>query len=123
MTQSLGQFARFVVVGVINTVASYAIYFALLQVMPYLVAYTIAYIAGVAISYGLSTRFVFRVPRRLSTALRFPLVYVAQYAIGSAVVVVLVEMMNVPASIAALIAIGVSIPPTFLLSRALLKPD
>ena len=123
MTRSLRQFARFVVAGAINTIASYALYLALLQVMPYLAAYTISYVVGIAMSYVLSTRFVFRVPRRMRTAMRFPLVYVAQYAISSIVVVLLVEKLGVDPSVAALIAIVVTIPPTFLLSRVLLTAD
>ena len=120
MTRSLHQFARFVAAGAINTAASYAIYFLLLQFLPYLAAYTIAYVAGIVISYALLTRFVFHAPRRLSTALRFPLVYVAQYIVGSTVVVFLVEALNVRASIAALVAIVASIPVSFLLSRTIL---
>ena len=121
MAQSLRQFALFVVAGTINTAASYAIYFVLLQFMPYLAAYTISYVAGIVISYALLTRYVFHTPRRLATALRFPLVYAAQYVVGSIVIVFLVEAMDVDASIAALIAIVLSIPMSFLLSRTILR--
>ena len=121
MRPALPQFARFIAAGAINTVASYAIFLALLQFAPYLVAYTIAYAIGIAISYLLMTRFVFATPPRLRTALRFPLVYVAQYLTGSAVIVVLVEAWGVSAPIAAIVAIVASIPVTFLLSRTILR--
>ena len=51
MRPALLQFARFIVAGAVNTVASYAIFLVLLQFMPYLAAYTIAYVIGVGISY------------------------------------------------------------------------
>ena len=121
MRPALLQFARFLVAGAVNTVASYAIFLVLLQFMPYLAAYTIAYVIGVGISYVLLTSFVFRTPRRVTTALRFPLVYVAQYLTGSAVIVLLVEAWAVHASIAAIVAIVVSIPVSFLLSRTVLR--
>ena len=121
MRPALLQFARFLVAGAVNTVASYAIFLVLLQFMPYLAAYTIAYVIGVGISYLLLTSFVFRTPRRVATALRFPLVYIAQYLTGSVVIVLLVEAWGVRASIAAIAAIVASIPVSFLLSRTILR--
>jgi putative flippase GtrA len=121
MRPALLQFARFLIAGAVNTVASYATFLLLLWFMPYLAAYTIAYVVGVAISYVLLTSFVFATPRRIATALRFPLVYVAQYLIGSAVIVVLVERWNVRAPIAAIVAIFATIPVSFLLSRTIFR--
>ena len=121
MRPALLQFARFLAAGAINTVASYAIFLVLLRFVPYLVAYTIAYVIGIAISYLLMTRFVFFTPPRLRTALRFPLVYVAQYLTGSAVIVVLVEAWGIRAPIAAIAAIVASVPVTFVLSRTILR--
>jgi putative flippase GtrA len=121
MRPALLQFARFLVAGAINTVASYGVFVVLLQFMPYLAAYTAAYLLGVAVSYLLMTSFVFRTPRRAATALRFPLVYIVQYLTGSAVIVLLVETWSVRAPIAAIVAIVVSIPVSFLLSRTILR--
>jgi putative flippase GtrA len=121
MRPALLQFARFLVAGAINTITSYGIFVVLLQFMPYLAAYTIAYIVGVLLSYLLLTTFVFHTRRRLTTALRFPLVYIAQYLTGSAVIVALVEAWDVRAPIAAIVAIVASIPVGFLLSRSILR--
>jgi len=121
MREAAREFSRFLIAGAVNTVASYAVYLLLLAILPYLVAYTIAYVVGIAISYLLLTRFVFRTQHRLATAVRFPLVYVAQYLMGSAVLTLLVETLTVRASIAAIVAIVASIPVTFLLSRFVLR--
>lgn len=121
MRPALRQFARFLIAGAVNTVASYVIFLLLLGFMPYLVAYTISYVIGIAISYVLLTSFVFAAPRRMATALRFPFVYVVQYLIGSAVIVLLVETWNVRAPIAAIVAIFATIPLSFLLSRTILR--
>ena len=114
------QFMRFLAAGAINTVASYVVFLLLLQFIPYLAAYTIAYVAGIMLSYFLLTSFVFRTQRRLVSAVRFPAVYIAQYLVGSGLIVVLVEAWGVRASLAAIVAIVVSIPVTFLLSRTIL---
>ena len=68
----------------------------MLTFLPYLAAYAISYLLGIVLSYLLLTRFVFRAPPRLSTAVRFPLVYVAQYLLGSAVLALLVEAFDIP---------------------------
>jgi len=111
------QFLRFLLTGTANTVASYAVYFALLPVLPYLVAYAVAYALGILLSYALMTRFVFQRRARWSTAVRFPLIYVAQYGLGSATTYVLVEHAQVAPWLAAAIAIVIVVPATFLLAR------
>ena len=121
-TRDLRSFARFVVVGVINTVASYSLFVALELVLPYVVAYAIAYVAGIVLSYMLNTGFVFRVPRRWSTFLRFPLVYVVQFALGSGVIVALVEGFAMSPRVAALLALVATVPVTFLAARFVLRP-
>lgn len=115
------EFLRFLVTGTINTAASYALYFVLLRVMPYLAAYTIAYVFGIALSYVLMTRFVFRARAGVGTALRFPLIYVAQYVLGSSIIYVLVEHAHLAPWLAALIAMIVVVPTTFVLARLLFR--
>ena len=111
------EFLRFLATGTANTVASYALYVALLPVLPYLVAYTVAYAFGIVLSYALMTRFVFRRAARWSTAVRFPLIYVVQYGLGSGTIYLLVEHGRVAAWLAAAIAMIVVVPTTFLLAR------
>ena len=51
MRQTLRELARFLAAGAVNTALTYAIYLLLLAIAPYLVAYTVAYVSGIAISY------------------------------------------------------------------------
>jgi len=115
-------FARFLVAGVANTVASYALFVALELVLPYLVAYAIAYVTGIVLSYFLNTRFVFRVPQRWSTFMKFPIVYLVQFLLGSAVIVGLVEALGFSPRIAALLALVVTVPATYLTAKLVLRP-
>ena len=113
-------FARFLLVGLVTTVASYGLFVALELVLPYLIAYAIAYVSGFLLSYLLNTRVVFRVARSWSTFLRFPLVYVFQFVLGSLVIVLLVEWLAIAPRIAALVALAVTVPVTYFAAKLVL---
>lgn len=110
-------FLRFLISGGINTVATYAAYLALLQANSYKVAYTAAYVFGIVIAFFINRLFVFRTHRGWRSLLMFPFVYLAQYLVSLAVVFAWVEHLKMPAALAPLIAIVVTIPLTFILSR------
>jgi putative flippase GtrA len=111
---------RYGLAGALNTGATYVLFYALLQIAPYASAYTVAFIAGIGLSYALNARFVFAAPIRLASALAWPLVYLVQYVVGLAVLALLVERFGVVPATAAIIAIVVTIPLTFVLSRRVL---
>lgn len=112
---------RFLAAGAVNTAATYAIYYGLLERFHYTAAYTIAYVAGILLSYVLNARFVFRVPLSWRGLMAFPLVYAVQYVLGVAVLYAAIEGFGVPRQVALLIVIVVTIPVTFVLSRWVLR--
>lgn len=112
---------RFLIAGAINTVTSYVIYLALLHAIGYLPAYSAGYAAGVVVSYFLNTRFVFRTAPRLSSFVRFPLVYVAQYLLGGLLLWLGVDVLGIPRELALAFSIAVTVPFTFFASRFVLK--
>ncbi|MGN6120147.1 MAG: GtrA family protein [Rhodanobacter sp.] len=111
------RFFRFLISGGINTVATYAIYLVLLRVVEYRVAYTIAYVIGIFLAYAINRMFVFRTHRGWSSALLFPLVYLVQYLVSIASVWIWVDKLDLPKVLAPSIAILVTVPMTYLLSR------
>ena len=113
---------RFLLSGAINTGATYVIYLALLPLLHYTAAYTIAYVTGIVLAYSLNTRFVFRVRHTARRLALFPLVYVVQYLLGVVALRVAIGTFDVPQKLALLASIAVTIPLTFLLSRLILKP-
>lgn len=113
---------RFLVSGGINTAITYLLYLALLPGLGYWPAYSVAFVTGIFTAYYLNTRFVFRVRTSTGRAAAFPLVYLAQYLFGLAVLHVSVRWAGVPAEYAALISIALSVPFTFALSRLVLAP-
>lgn len=112
------RFARFLLSGALNTAVTYLIYLALLQLIPYIFAYTVSYAGGIAMAFFLNRMFVFKTHRGLKSLLLFPLVYLVQYCVGLIVAVVWVEGLELPRSLAPIASIIVTIPITFILSRA-----
>jgi putative flippase GtrA len=84
------------------------------------IAYTVAYVLGIATSYLINVTFVFRQKKSLRSAIKFPFVYVAQYFLGLALLSALTYY-GLDSRIAMLLVIIVSVPFTFVLSRFVLK--
>lgn len=110
-------FARFLVSGGVNTLITYVLYLALLQVLPYRLSYTISFVFGIALAYVINHYFVFQVRRHGARGLLFPFVYAVQYLVGLLVVHTWVALLHWHASLAPLAAIVVTLPVTFLLSK------
>lgn len=111
------RFLRFIVSGGVNTAITYGIYLVLLQIITYQISYSIAYVSGIAVSYALNRSFVFRNHHGLRSILLFPLVYVAQYALGMLLLWLWVEMAGLSDKVAPLIVVAVTLPLTYVLSR------
>ena len=111
---------RYLVAGAVNTVASWLIYVALLQLVSYRFAYPAAFACGILISFVLNCWFVFGVPLRWRRLLPYPAVYAAQFAVGYAVVWLVVEKLGWPAWPAPLFALAFTVPLGFVLTRRLL---
>ena len=112
-----GEFVRFLIMGGANTLVAYAIYLLLLNWMRYEIAYAIGYACGIVLAYALSAAFVFRKPLSRRSAVRFPLVYVAQFLISLGVLRVAVEYAHIPQWLAFGFAVALTIPATFVLTR------
>ncbi|MFC1758317.1 GtrA family protein [Planctomycetota bacterium] len=112
---------KFVVSGGLNSALSLAIYWILALFLPYRLAYTIAYICGICISYVLQAKWVFR-GRMTLRHVAFPMVYLVQYVLGIGLLSLLVELLAVPQSLAPLLVIVATLPVTFCLSRSVLEP-
>lgn len=114
------EFARFLGVGVVNTGVGYGVYLLLLRWLGYELAYAAAYVVGIVVAYVLNSLFVFRSPLRLRTALRYPFVYLAQYLFGSVLLYFMVRWLGLDRRWAALVALILSVPVSFLLNRVAL---
>lgn len=115
------EFAKFLVVGAVNTGGGYVIYLGLLQAFDYRVAYTVSFVLGVMISYWLNAWYVFKEPLSLKKFLKFPLVYLVQYLTGGVLLYLLVGQFGLSPLLAPLFVVALNLPITFLLSRLIVK--
>lgn len=117
----LHRFIRFAAVGAINTAVSYAVYLGLIAAIGYMWAYVAAFAIGVAVSFLLSSRWVFGVRATAAQAALFPLVYAPQLLLGSVVLGAAVEGFGVHPKIALLFVIALTLPLNFLLAKLILR--
>jgi putative flippase GtrA len=112
---------RFVVVGGINTVATYAIFVLLGLVMPAWLAFTIAFAAGLAwVVFG-SARVVFRARSSPSRLLLFALWYLLVYAMGRLIVQLIDPVGVVALLLTSAVIIVVTTPLSYLGGRMIFR--
>jgi len=115
------EYVRFIVARVACTVATYALYLALLRWLRYELAYAISFVFGIAIAYVASARLVFAEPLRLRAALQFPLVYVVQFVATFLLLRLSVEILGIPETWALAIVVVLLLPLTFILSKRIVR--
>lgn len=115
------QFLRFLLIGLVNTVATYILYLFLLQFLHYSYAYTITFVVGVVLSYFLTSIFVFKAKLSIRKGISYPLVYLVQYLVGLLVLHICVKMLGLPAWFSGIVVVLVAVPITFVLSRFILS--
>ena len=116
------RFARFLAVGATNTVVSYAVYLVLLRVIDYRVAYTLAYLVGLALGYWMQARWVFRAPFGTRSAVAYVATYISMYLASVLMLWVAVDLLGVPKPFAMLVALCVTVPTSFLLMSRGFRP-
>lgn len=119
--KSLTDLIKFVIGGGINTAFTFFLYFGLQVILPYQVAYALAFVTGIVFSYWFNARIVFNIPIRWKGFFAFPLVYLVQYLLSAMLLSVFVERLGIPQSVAPLVVIILTIPITFALTRWFLR--
>jgi len=115
------EFFRFIIAGSVNTLLSWLIFVALVQYLAYLVAYSMAYVFGILVSYYLNVKFVFRESIMLESIIKYPLIYLSQYFCGMILMWIIAGQLKLPPQVAMGIVITMTVPITFLISRKLIK--
>ena len=118
-----GEMLRFLIGGVLNVSVGYGGYLIFLHWFRYEVAYAFAYILGITVSYVFSALYVFRQPLRWRSALRYPLVYLLQFLLGLILLKILVDVLHMPQRFAPLAVAVLTIPATYLASRAIIRTN
>jgi putative flippase GtrA len=113
-------FARFLVGGAVNTIATHGLFMVLSWSMSPSVAYSIAYLSGIVLAYVINTAFVFRTRASIGSAARFPGAYLVPYFVGLSLLMLLTRA-GLDSRLAMLAVIAVNVPLTFVMTRYVLK--
>lgn len=90
------RFLRFAAVGAVNTGISFALYAVLVwRDVHYMLSGTIAYIVGIAVSYLLSTKFVFQRKRTADNLMKFVSVYLSALLINLGLLYLAVDIIGI----------------------------
>jgi putative flippase GtrA len=89
-----GQAGRFAIVGVVNTLLTGSLFYALTFVLPAWLAYTIAFTLGIVFVATVSPRLVFQARPSASRRAAYALWYLVVYLVGLASVRVLDDLMR-----------------------------
>lgn len=119
--KSLIDLIRFVIGGGINTAFTFFLYLGLQTILPYQVAYAVAFAVGIVFSYFFNAIIVFKTLISWKGFFAFPLVYLVHYLISAVLLSVFVERLGIPQRFAPLIVIAMTTPITFVLTRWYLR--
>ena len=112
---------RFLVAGALNTLLSIAVYQAALFVTGHVVAYVLAYAAGVLFAYFAYTRHVFNAPSSTGRFMAFTLFYIASGFAGTLVNAGLIEHAALHARLAIFVTVVMMLPVNYFGSKWCLR--
>ena len=115
----LKQFIKFGIVGVINTVSSWAFYYPLIFInVEYKIATTIAYILSSIIGYVLNNGWVFKKNVYDSNSvLRYYIVYGSSFFLNIGCMYLWVDVLHLSTYIAPILTLFITVPYNFIFSR------
>jgi putative flippase GtrA len=116
------QAVRFLVVGGLNTLATYAVFIVLGLFMPAWIAYTIAFAAGIAWVVLGSSKFVYKGDHSARRLAVFAGWYIVIYAIGRVIIHLLSPVGFVDLAIASVLVLVVTTPLNFIGGRFIFAP-
>jgi len=114
---------RYLAAGGFNTLLGYLLYLGLLRVLDFRLAYVLAFVFGILLSFGLLRHMVFARAGRRHALPWVAATHLLQLALGLGIVQVWVVWWGAPAWAAPLAAAAVCVPLIFLLQRWVFTPD
>ena len=113
---TLWRWLRYVAGGGLNTALTWAIYWVLTHYLAYQAAYAIAYVLGIAFSYAINARLVFKRSMSWLGLGAFGLMYCVLYLTSAWLLGVFVEVVQVNVIWAPLVVTVCMVPLSYLLS-------
>lgn len=123
MKETGREFLRFIIIGVVNTINYYVVYLLLHLVFNvyYMAAHITAFIVSLVVSFFLNTYFTFKVKPTWGKFLKFPITQLFNFSVTSLFVFVFTELFHVDSKITPLLAVFITVPMTYVVTRKILK--
>lgn len=124
MNESLrNETIRFILVGFFNTFHYYLWYLLFTEIcnLYYIFSHWAAFVISMVTSFYLNSYFTYRVKPTFKKFFQFPLTYVVNIVVSTSALYILKEWLTFDHKLAPLLASGIAIPFTFLVSRRILK--
>jgi putative flippase GtrA len=112
--------ARFLVVGVLNTGLTYAVYLGALVFFSYSFAYAISFVAGLAFTAFANVALVFGKKLTLPSVASYAGYYIGYYYLNLFGLSIAIERANISSSLAPLFVLPITIPIHYGMSKILL---
>lgn len=122
-THAIREVTRFLVVGLANTALTFAVYLALVPIIPYMLAFSVAFVCGLIFQTLMKIRVVFSSAVTLRRIARYVVYNCTYFAFNLMFLRMLVENRGASPPIAALISLCVMTPIHFVASRLVIAPD
>lgn len=118
-----GEALRFILVGIVNTIHYYLWYLLFSEAwnLYYIIGHWAAFLISMIGSFYLNTYFTYRTKPSWKKFFQFPITYIVNIAISTGALYALREWVHLDNRIAPIIATGIAIPFTFVISRRVLK--
>lgn len=117
------QFIKFGMVGVLNTVISLATYYILIHFnVNYIIANTIGFMLGTLNAYYWNNRYVFKKEEdekrsTVKSGIKVFISYGFTFLLGTVLLILWVDILNIPEKIAPIINLIITIPLNFVLNK------
>jgi putative flippase GtrA len=122
-TPFLMQIGRFALVGAGRTILSFLLYLALMSVAPYWLAFTLSFAITITFSAFVNGRYVFLVALTPRSYLLYVGLYLLNYLVSLALLVLVVELLGVSKRLAPIPVIICIFPISFFSERYILRSN
>ena len=112
---------RFLLVGGANTVLSYGIFIGLGLILPNWLAYTIAYLAGLAVTTFATSRWVFRARLTLTKTVSYVAWYLLLFGFGQLIIAIVHPRGLLQLAVTSILLIALTTPLSYLGGRFIFK--
>lgn len=115
------QFIKFGIVGLSNTAISLGIYYIFIFINRdwYIAGNTVGFIVSVLNSYYFNNKYVFQKTQsgHLKPLIKTYLAYGSTFILGTVLLIIMVEFLGIPETIAPLLILVITIPTNFLINK------